>query len=749
MDDTIVLSSDTDDSDVEIIGSNSPVMTKADLPPLSAVKVEVDDASVNLAKMSVKIEDTRRISPELNIFKRLNSFSRPVVHLTESHSETDPQTVTPVHATTVRLSQPPFLQRPETEPSSLGFSLPPLTGRAQTLSQDGHKTTVASNRPLIDSSQVESSQVIESQVSGWLEGNWELAGGILFAQLSQGLKVSPHQGSSKNRSLLRTSSPSAAGDRSASNGFCSPEQLQTEQADSASLRITGQPKRTPHSGHARPDANSEWQLEKVLADDSSNLLDPSHCDAAVQPQLSASDIKDTDQGSSTHGSSTHGSDVDLEEPSYFFWQDASYDEQNGEESRFESEPRSVSPDDTAFVCPAALSKLMSGQAQSLLREMHWQDEDQATAVVLPKQSLSLVYITIDENCTEGTLELLSDLLQPGFYPPTDISAHLVRGVLLDPHCPYHLCVQAFKLLIRTQRYHFVDKATVPWDWELLNTVMVNQDGKKKLKSSVVGMFLEYVVQTLEDDFHVKSSVFAQSIAKATLSCNHQFSHVRDVLTWLFTAISKSTEQAERPGAAREMEEQMRIVSVFQRMLSLALEVDRCPTLHSTKVSQELFHMLVGTAIPRAHRMLLLESLQSTVLTYKLVIHLLDYACPLKTSLPMSLDLLLYFMTNCTLALDSKDGTERWKRWEELVQLLWMLLLSYKKAMKGFLSGSTFEQRGSVSTYRGDDLVSRSAVREAGEAFLSRSRADVGQMLPPHVEEAFGNLQDYLLEICQC
>lgn len=56
----------------------------------------------------------------------------------------------------------------------------------------------------------------------------------------------------------------------------------------------------------------------------------------------------------------------------------------------------------------------------------------------------------------------------------------------------------------------------------------SQDGKKKIKTSVVGMFLEYVVQTMEDDFHVKSSAFAlqQSIAKATLSCNHQFSHVR-------------------------------------------------------------------------------------------------------------------------------------------------------------------------------------------------------------------------------
>lgn len=30
----------------------------------------------------------------------------------------------------------------------------------------------------------------------------------------------------------------------------------------------------------------------------------------------------------------------------------------------------------------------------------------------------------------------------------------------------------------------------------------------------------------------------------------------------------------------------------------------------------------------------------------------------------------------------QDGTEKWRRWEELVHLLWMLLLSYNKAMKG-------------------------------------------------------------------
>lgn len=52
MDDTIVLISDSDDSDVEIIESKSQFNSQAKLPPLSAVKIKVDDASVNLAKVS-------------------------------------------------------------------------------------------------------------------------------------------------------------------------------------------------------------------------------------------------------------------------------------------------------------------------------------------------------------------------------------------------------------------------------------------------------------------------------------------------------------------------------------------------------------------------------------------------------------------------------------------------------------------------------------------------------------------------
>ena len=85
--------------------------------------------------------------------------------------------------------------------------------------------------------------------------------------------------------------------------------------------------------------------------------------------------------------------------------------------------------------------------------------------------MSLVYSTMEENYPEGTLQLLSDLLQPRFFPPIDITTHLLRGILLDPQCPNFLCLEAYTLLMRTQRHNHTDQTTIPWDWELLTSVM--------------------------------------------------------------------------------------------------------------------------------------------------------------------------------------------------------------------------------------------------------------------------------------
>lgn len=399
---------------------------------------------------------------------------------------------------------------------------------------------------------------------------------------------------------------------------------------------------------------------------------------------------------------------------------------------------STTEEDKYYVCPTAAKNRMHRGEDCLTNE-----QDTRKLQMLCRQSLSLVYSTIDEGYQEGTLQFLSDLLVPGYFPPKDVTAHLLWGILLNPQSPHHNRVHAFDLLMRTQRYHFADKWSVPWDWEKLSFVLEKQE----IQPEMLCMFLEYVTQTLEDDFKAKQTAFAlnQSIAKAMLSFD-QFSHIRDVCKWLFSAIVKSTDCNEMGG-----EQISRIVALLQRMLSLALEVDCSPAICSAKLSQELFHMIISGVMLRSQRMMLLEGLQSKLLMCKLLEHLLDYSCPVKTSVPMSLSLLLHFLKNCTLSPDPNDQTEKWRRWDELVCLLWMLLLSYNKAMKGYLCGSKTERKHGVgsSVYKPEDRVSKCAVHEAVDAFLFRSKDDIGEALPLHVEESLTYLQDHLLDVCQC
>lgn len=79
------------------------------------------------------------------------------------------------------------------------------------------------------------------------------------------------------------------------------------------------------------------------------------------------------------------------------------------------------------------------------------NKDFGMAEPLCRQSLSLVYSTIEENYTEGTLQLLSDLIQPCYYPPADVTSHLLRGILLEPQCSQVLALEAYNLLMRTQK----------------------------------------------------------------------------------------------------------------------------------------------------------------------------------------------------------------------------------------------------------------------------------------------------------
>ncbi|XP_077433492.1 uncharacterized protein simc1 isoform X2 [Vanacampus margaritifer] len=439
-----------------------------------------------------------------------------------------------------------------------------------------------------------------------------------------------------------------------------------------------------------------------------------------------------------------GDESQRDSPTYFMWHEGESDGEGSADVKFGG----ASQDERRFVCPRAYQRIMDGLANTLTHEENVNCE---ISKVRCQQILSQVYITMEENHHEGTLQLLSDLLHPGYCPPKDVTSHLLSGILLDPLCPHHLCVQASNLLMRAQRHHLLDKNTVPWSWEMLTAVMSAQDEKTKHRPEVVRMLLEYIVQTLEDDFCYKKSTseLHHSIARATLSCNQRFPQVQDVIKWLFSAIIKSTESGTSIKAAREKDEHIRIVSSLQRMLTLALEADRSPTLSAPKLSQELFLTLISIEPLRAHRQLLLDSLQSSLLRWKLLESLLDYASPLKSAAPMSLSRLLYFLENCTLAADPTDDGVRWKKWDELVQHLWMLLVSYNTTMNGYLCSSVSEQisRPGSLVCKSNDVLTKAAICKSVEAFLTRSQADVGQALPLHVEESLTYLQDFLLDVC--
>ncbi|KAF5889325.1 CCR4-NOT transcription complex subunit 6 [Clarias magur] len=377
--------------------------------------------------------------------------------------------------------------------------------------------------------------------------------------------------------------------------------------------------------------------------------------------------------------------------------------------------------------------------------LHTGDEDNkefGMAEPLCRQSLSLVYSTIEENYTEGTLQLLSDLIQPCYYPPADITAHLLRGILLKPQCTRVLALEAFNLLMRTQKYHPADRSTIPCDWELLSSVMAEQDETRKLCGEVRLLLLQYVLQVLEDDFYFKLPTLRLhlSIANEMLSCDYRHAQVSELLTWLLDAAKQSFCTIEdKEMQKRERNCCLKMLLILQRMLLLAMEVDLRPTCSSSKLSRELCTSLNSMAPCRRLRFLLLSTLQSNLLRCKMVELLLDQSCSQKRVLPMSFKLLLHFLHTSTLAPDPSDGTERWRRWDELLQLVWMLMLSYQEVITGHLRYSIAERfkltRAPMWTQ--NDHLTRDAVQEAAEAFLSRAVKDLGHDLPSQIQDGSG------------
>ncbi|KAK2890959.1 hypothetical protein QQF64_007096 [Cirrhinus molitorella] len=427
------------------------------------------------------------------------------------------------------------------------------------------------------------------------------------------------------------------------------------------------------------------------------------------------------------------SDLDagsLESPPIRLWETSSDGDNENVLDNVESELSENNSEDRQHICLTQYKKLsqcMSGIAPQM--DDDEEDEHYGSAEPLCRQSLSLVYSTIEENYPEGTLQLLSDFIQPRYYPPVDITTHLLRGILLNPQSPDVFIVEAYNLLMKTQRYHPVNASTVPWDWEVMKSVMEEQDDTKRLRPEVQHMFLQYALQVLEDDFHLGT------VTKRILG-GGQF---KDIISWLTNAAKESVRHSKDVEYPKKEDNYLKIVLSLQRMLTLALEVNKDLTYSSEKFALELYPKMHSC---RQTRLLLLRTLDSKLLRCQLLKLLLD-DCSENTDLTISLNLLLHYLKSSTLASESIDEAEKWRKWDELLQLLWMLMLSFEEVVTDHLHRPITNRHALIWT---QNPVTRSEVQEATHAFLTRAADDIGHPLPVEMQDLLSQLQEHINDI---
>ncbi|XP_035971611.2 SUMO-interacting motif-containing protein 1 isoform X1 [Halichoerus grypus] len=377
---------------------------------------------------------------------------------------------------------------------------------------------------------------------------------------------------------------------------------------------------------------------------------------------------------------------------------------------------------------------------------------------IPHRRLRMVTNTIEENFPLGTVQFLMDFVSPQHYPPREIVAHIIQKILLSGSETVDVLKEAYMLLMKIQQLHPANAKTVEWDWKLLTYVM--EEEGQNLPGRV--LFLRYVVQTLEDDFQQilrrQRQHLQQSIASTVLSCDKQPHNVRDVIKWLVkvvteegltqppngnqtssgTAILKASSSHPSPQPNLTKNTHQLIVCQLQRMLSIAVEVDRTPTCSSNKIAEMMFGFVLD--IPeRSQREMFFTTMESHLLRCKVLEIIFLHSCETPTRLPLSLAQALYFLNNSTSLLKCQSDKTQWQTWDELVEHLQFLLSSYQHVLREHLRSSVIDRKDLIikrikpKPQQGDDITVLDVERQI-EAFRSRLTQILGEPLAPQLQD---------------
>ncbi|NXY89733.1 SIMC1 protein, partial [Alcedo cyanopectus] len=182
---------------------------------------------------------------------------------------------------------------------------------------------------------------------------------------------------------------------------------------------------------------------------------------------------------------------------------------------------------------------------------------------------------------------------------------------------------------------------------------------------------------------------------------------------------------------------------LQRMLSIAVEVDKSPNCNSCKIADVLFPFIWNIPL-RSQREVLFNTMESQLLRCKLLELLFQQSCDVPTTLPLSLDKILYFLTHSSVLLPYQDETATWQRWDEMLQYLSLLLLSYQNCipLAEHLRSSLSERMDLIiqkakPRLRVSDDISPGDIELRIEDFTDRMQQILGQPFPWQITEKLG------------
>uniref|UniRef100_A0A8C5N206 SUMO-interacting motif-containing protein 1 n=1 Tax=Leptobrachium leishanense TaxID=445787 RepID=A0A8C5N206_9ANUR len=351
---------------------------------------------------------------------------------------------------------------------------------------------------------------------------------------------------------------------------------------------------------------------------------------------------------------------------------------------------------------------------------------------IPARQMNIVDTTIEENFPQATLNFLFEFVSVSRYPSKEILCYIVKSILLGGEDPGNKN-EAYNLLMKVQDLHPAKLDTVAWDWDLLTEVMNTKDSSSYL------LFLQYVVQTLHDDFHsnLRRRVLQRCLAKSMLSCDQSFCKIKDLINWLIVAVQSSCKPRNCDAAFDSERE----VPLLQRMLSIAVDLDNSPACSSNRIADYIFPFVIAMET-RPEREMFLNSIESHLLRAKILDLIFTHSCQSPVDRPLSVAKILCFIKHSTLDLRKRGLGEDWQRWDEMLHYICLLFFSFQRITSDNLLTPVIDRIDAPVTHtQNQTMAGIEDVQSHFDSFLQR--ISDGKEVPPVITDRLKMLQHLL------